>query len=420
MTAADSHIVIVGAGQAGLQAAETLRSEAFEGRITLLGAEPHAPYQRPPLSKAWLTDNLDPEQLTLRDHSVLQRKKIDLCVGTSASAIDVASQSVLLSDGRALTYTGLLLATGASPRKLPQANDADDLVHMLRSRKDAERIASGLRGCAQRGLPLVVVGGGFIGLEVAASARKLGVAVTVLEAAPRLLERVLSPELSDWYAELHAGRGATLIFNAQITGIRKASEQAAEVRLADGRCITAGLVVAGIGVTPNDELARSAGVACESGIVVDACGRTSVANIVAAGDCTVRRLPDGTMLRLESVQNAVEQGRSAACALLGVDRPYLGAPWFWSDQYHVKLQIAGLSRGADTHLWRGDVASNSFSIFHFREGRLVAVDSINAAKDHMVARDLIAKQISPTAQQVGDTAFNLAKLRSVPAPLLSS
>lgn len=420
MIEAGPHIVIVGAGQAGLQAAETLRSEAFDGRITLLGAESHAPYQRPPLSKAWLTDNLDPEQLTLRDVSVLQRKKIDLCTGAPVSAIDVASQSVLLHDGRTLTYTGLVLATGATPRELPQATGVGNLVRTLRSRDDADGIMRGLRNCAERGLPLVVVGGGFIGLEVAASARKLGVAVTVVEAAPRLLERVLSADLSDWYARLHAERGATLIFNARIAEIRETSNHAAEVRLTDGHCIIAGLVVAGIGVTPNDELARSAGVECESGIVVDACGRTSVPNIVAAGDCTVRRLPDGAMVRLESVQNAVEQGRSAACALLGVDRPYLGTPWFWSDQYEMKLQIAGLSRGADTHLWRGDVASHSFSIFHFREGRLVAVDSINAARDHMIARDLIAKQISPTPQQVGDTVFNLAKLRTVSVPILSN
>lgn len=415
MIGADPHIVIVGAGQAGLQAAETLRSEAFEGRITLLGAELHTPYQRPPLSKAWLTDSLDPEQLTLRDPSVLERKQIDLCTGASVSAIDVRSQSVLLHDGRALTYTGLVLATGATPRQLPQAQGAGDLVCTLRSRADADAIARGLRNCAQRELPLVVVGGGFIGLEVAASARKLGIAVTILEAAPRLLERVLSQDLSDWYARLHADRGTRLIFDARIAGIQRTPDHAAEVRLTDARCIVAGLVVAGIGVTPNDELARDAGIACEMGIVVDACGRTSVPSVVAAGDCTVRRLPDGTMLRLESVQNAVEQGRSAACALLGADKPSVGTPWFWSDQYEMKLQIAGLSRGADTHVLRGDMESHSFSIFHFRESRLVAVDSINAAKDHMIARDLIGRQISPTAQQAGDRAFSLAKLRTTQA-----
>lgn len=415
MTGTDPHIVIVGAGQAGVQAAETLRSEGFEGRVTLLGAEPHAPYQRPPLSKAWLTDKLDPEQLTLRDPSVLERKQIDLCTGASVSAIDVRSQAVLLRDGRTLAYTGLVLATGATPRQLPQAQEAGDLVRTLRSRADADAIARGLQNCARMELPLVVVGGGFIGLEVAASARKLGIEVTVLEAAPRLLERVLSAELSAWYARLHADRGATLIFEARIAEIRKITAHAAEVQLADGRCIVAGLVVGGIGVTPNDELARAAGIVCENGIVVDACGRTSVPNVVAAGDCTVRRLLDGSMLRLESVQNAVEQGRSAACALLGTDKPSLGTPWFWSDQYDMKLQIAGLSRGADTHVLRGDMGSHSFSIFHFRESRLVAVDSINAARDHMVARDLIGRQISPTAQQAGDAAFNLAKLRTVQA-----
>ena len=414
MTNAGPHIVIVGAGQAGLQAAEALRSSSFDGQITLVGNEPHAPYHRPPLSKAWLTGELDAGQLTIRDTSVLVRKKIDFHPAVSVSAIDVDARTVLLGDGNRLNYTGLVLATGASPRPLPLSEGVGDAVRMLRSREDADQIAQGLKDCIQRGLPLVVIGGGFIGLEITASARKLGVPVTILEAAPRLLERALTCDMSRWYADLHSSRGAELIFDARIIKIAPSADGITEIHLNDGRSLQAGLVVAGIGVRPNDALARAAGIACDNGIVVDECGRTSNPHVVAAGDCTVRRLSDGTMLRLESVQNAVEQGRSAALALLGIEQPFLGTPWFWSDQYDKKLQIAGLSRGADAQAIRGDMAGNSFSVFHFRADRLIAVDSINAAKDHMVARQLIAGQISPTVEQIRDSSFNLATLRTRP------
>lgn len=412
MTQTDRHIVIVGAGQAGLQAAETLRNNAFDGRITLLGNETHAPYHRPPLSKAWLTDAMNPGQLSIRDVAVLERKNIDFRPATRVSAIDVDARAVTLDDGSRLTYSGLMLATGATPRRLPHNGAAGDAIRVLRSREDADGIAQGLKDCAARELPLMVIGGGFIGLEIAASARKLGIAVTVLEAAPRLLERAFTRELSDWYAQLHISHGTDLVFNARIGSIDASAHGVTTIQLADGRSFTAGLVVAGIGVRPNDELAQAAGIACDNGILVDDCGCTSVPDVVAAGDCTVRRLPDGTSLRLESVQNAVEQGRAAALALLGTKKPFVATPWFWSDQYDIKLQIAGLSRGADTQVVRGDMAGHSFSIFHFRAERLIAVDSINAAKDHMLARHLIGGEVSPTIAQVSDPSFNLASLRS--------
>lgn len=405
------HIVIVGAGQAGLQAAETLRSGGFDGSVTLIGDEPHPPYQRPPLSKAWLTDGLDGGQLSLRDVSVLARKNISLRTGVAATALDTAAQTLQLNDGTRLDYTGLVLATGATPRALPGAEAANGAVRVLRSRDDASAIAAGLQRCRADALPLVVIGGGFIGLEVAASARKLGIDVTILEAASRLLERALSSELSAWYAELHRGRGAELVLDARIATIEAAPDGTAVIHLTDGREIRAGLVVVGIGVRPNDDLARAAGIACDNGIVVDDCGRTSAPNVTAAGDCTVRRLADGSTLRLESVQNAIEQGRAAASLLLGEARPFTATPWFWSDQYDVKLQIAGLSRGADAWAVRGDMAGTSFSIFHYRGEQLIAVDSINAAKDHMLARQLIAANVSPTREQASDLAFNLAALR---------
>jgi 3-phenylpropionate/trans-cinnamate dioxygenase ferredoxin reductase subunit len=359
-----------------------------------------------------LTGETTPGQLTIRDVSVLERKNIDFRAGVRVSAIDIEARSITLHDGSSLSYSGLMLATGASPRTLPHNGPAGDAIRVLRSRGDADQIAQGLKDCAQRGMPLVVIGGGFIGLEIAASARKLGIAVTVLEAAPRLLERAFTRELSVWYAQLHISHGAELVFDARIASIDAAAGDRTTIRLADGRSFTAGLVVAGIGVRPNDELAQAAGIACDNGILVDDCGCTSVAGIVAAGDCTVRKLPDGSSLRLESVQNAVEQGRAAALALLGTKKPFVATPWFWSDQYDIKLQIAGLSRGADTQVVRGDMTGHSFSIFHFRAGRLVAVDSINAAKDHMLARQLIGSEASPTIEQVSDPAFNLASLRA--------
>ncbi|MEX8520744.1 MAG: NAD(P)/FAD-dependent oxidoreductase, partial [Leptothrix sp. (in: b-proteobacteria)] len=307
-------------------------------------------------------------------------------------------------------YSGLVLATGATPRllALPGADAANVLP--LRSRDDASRIAAQLARCTEQQRPVVVIGGGFIGLEVAATARKKGLAVTVLEAAPRLLGRVLAPLLSDWYAALHRSHGVELVLDARIAAIQTEGAEAVTVTLADGRRLPCGLVVLGVGVSANDELARAAGLDCERGIVVDACARTSDPRIVAAGDCTARRLADGSLLRLESVQNATEQAKSAAAALLGQERPFTATPWFWSDQYDKKLQMAGLSGGADAWALRGELAAGSFTVYHYRAGRLIAADSVNAAKDHLLVRKLLEAGVSPTPEQVADTGFDLAQL----------
>jgi len=405
-----AHIVIIGAGQAGLMAAEALRSGGSSAAITLLGDEPHAPYHRPPLSKAWLAGEVDAAQLLMRAPEMLARKQITLRTGSPVQAIDRAAQQVRLADGSALPYTGLVLATGATPRRLPLPGAEAANVLTLRSRDDAVAIAAGLARCQAEGLPLVVIGGGFIGLEVAATARKKGVAVTVLEAAPRLLGRVLSPQLSDWYAALHRSHGVALELGAAIERLVVQDGQARAVQLADGRALPCGLVVLGVGVQPNDALAREAGLAVDRGIVVDACGRTADPLIVAAGDCAARRLPDGRLLRLESVQNASEQGKSAAAALLGQERPFTATPWFWSDQYDRKLQMARLSEGADQAVLRGSLDEGPFSVFQYRAGRLVAVDSVNAAKDHLTARKLLDAGVSPTPEQAADLGFNLAGL----------
>lgn len=411
MSEAAAGIVIIGAGQAGVQTAEALRSSGYESSITMLGDEADGPYHRPPLSKAWLAGDMEAAQLVMRAPEMLARKHIELRTGVTVTGIDRAAKRVLLADGTTLAYSGLLLATGSTPRRLPLPGGDAAGVLALRSKSDANAMAERMALCIGKNLPVVVIGGGFIGLEVAATARKKGLAVTVLEAAPRLLGRVLAPKLSDWYAELHRSHGVNLVFDARIAALNVGADGAVTgVQMADGTVHPAGLVVVGIGVNANDQLAQAAGLECDRGIVVDGCGRTSDPAIVAAGDCTARRLPDGSLLRLESVQNATEQGKSAAAALLGQDRPFTATPWFWSDQYDKKLQMAGLSTGADQWAVRGDMAANSFSVYHFKGEQLLAVDSVNAAKEHLQARKLLDAGVSPTLAQAADTGFDLGSL----------
>ena len=409
----ESHIAVIGAGQAGLQAAEALRTEGFQGPITLFGDEPYAPYHRPPLSKAWLAGTLDDGQLAMRSEAVLARKEITLRTGTRVEAIDPAGRRLTLSDGTAVPYSGLVIATGASARTLRHSAGSPGLVRVLRSRDDASTVAMQLRKCAAPARPPVVIVGGLIGLEVRGTARAMGLDVTVLEAAPRLVGRVLAPALSEWYAALHRTHGVGLECNAKVADISDAGPGMVAVRLADGRVFPAGLVLVGVGITPNDALARQAGIACEAGIIVDDCGRTSADGIVAAGGCTIRRMADGSLPRPGWVQDAVGQGKAAAAALLGIERPVASVPWFWSDQYDRKLQIAGLSSGADAWVVRGDMQERGFSIYHFQSERLVAVDSVNSPKDHLVARKLLAAGALPTREQASDMDFDLA--RALPA-----
>ena len=409
-------IVIIGAGQAGVQTAEALRTGGYTGAVLMLGDEAHGPYHRPPLSKAWLAGDMDAAQLVMRSPEVLARKQIELRTGVSVSGIDRTARQVLLADGSAIAYSGLVLATGSTPRVLPVAGATAAGVYSLRGRDDADHIAQGLARCQASGQALVVVGGGFIGLEIAATARKKGIAVTVLEAAPRLMGRVLPQLLSDWYAELHRAHGVDLQLGAQVAAIEAdAQGHVCGVRLANGTVVLAGLVVVGIGVAANDALARQAGLECQGGVVVDDCARTADPAIVAAGDCTARRLANGTLLRLESVQNATEQGKSAAAALLGQPRPFTATLWFWSDQCDKKLQMAGLSAGADASVVRGHLTDDTFSVYHFAGPRLVAVDSINASRDHLLARKLLDAGVAVTPAQAADVSFDLASLLAVPS-----
>ena len=403
-------MIIVGAGQAGLQVADSLRQEGHEGRILLFGEEAHAPYNRPPLSKKWLLERHDVASIALRGAEYLQRKRIELHTCTRVTAIDCQARTVQLQDGQRLAYEGLALCTGARLRRLalPGAELANVLG--LKTVDDALTVSAALDACLLDGRPLVVIGGGFIGLEVAATARKRGVEVTVLESLGRLMSRVVAPIVSEAAQRLHEAHGARLLFDVRIVALEGDAGRVCAVRLDDGRRIPAGCVLVGVGVEQNDELARAAGLSCDRGIIVDECSRSGVAGVVAAGDCTARRRGELNLLRLESVQNAVEQGKAAAAALLGREKPFLTTPWFWSDQYDLKLQMAGLSHGYDQLVTRGEIASGAFSAYYFREGRLIAVDSLSRPGEHLLARKLLDRGLSPTAAQVADTAFNLQSL----------
>lgn len=399
----DGPVIIVGAGQGGLQAAESLRSEGFVGEILMLGDEPHAPYNRPPLSKGLLLGETSPAQLSIRQPAVFDKKGITLRTGVRVARLDAASRQVTLTTGECLAWRAVVLATGARPRRLPVPGGDSRGVYCLRTLDEAQAIGAALPAASS----VVVVGGGFIGLEMAAVARTLGKAVTVIEAADRLMARVVSPPVSKYYLGLHRAFGCSVLLNTGVTEILTEDGVATGVRCSTGEVLPADLVVLGIGVEPETALAEAAGVTCDRGIVVDASGRTNQPDVYAIGDCAAHRQPDGTCQRLESVQNAVEMGKACAAAIMGHDKPFVAAPWFWSDQYDKKLQMVGLSAGHDTIVVRGDGKDEGRSWFYFRDGGLIAIDSVNRAADHMAGRKLLAGPNSLTADQAADEGYAL-------------
>ncbi len=399
-----SPIVIVGGGQAGLQAAESLRAEGYAGPLSIVGEEPHAPYQRPPLSKEFLTGQMDERQLWIRAPAALERKSIQLVTGRRVLSIDRQALQLTLDNGETLAYAGLVLATGARARTLPIPGADLAGVMALRSLDDSRALGLAL-AAAER---VAIIGGGFIGLEIASAARKLGKPVTVFEVADRLMARAVSPLISKVFADLHESHGVALHFGAKATGLVGEGGRVAGLATADGAVQSADLVVVGAGARANDELAAACGLACDNGIIVDECARTADPLIVAAGDCTARRQADGALTRLESVQNAAEQGKSAAAALMGRERPFAGPPWFWSDQHGVKLQMAGQWQGFDEVAIRGSAEARRFTAFYFRGGRLTGADSLDSPLDHMRVRKLLEGSPTLTPAQAADEGFNLA------------
>ena len=399
------NIVIVGAGQAAVQAIDTLRRRGFAGNLIVVGDEPWLPYQRPPLSKKYLAGALGRERLLLRPQQFYEQYSVEVRSGRRVEEISRREQRVCLDDGSSLAYDALLLATGGRPRPLEVPGANLEGVHTLRTLADADRIRCGLSA----GTRLVIVGGGYVGLEIAATARELGLTVTVLEMAGRIMGRVTCPEVSAFYEAEHARHGVSIHRNVRVRALSAQSDERVRgVVTEDGGEYPADIVLIGVGVVPAVELAAAAGLSCDNGVVVDEYCRTSDQAIYAAGDCANHpSLHYGRRLRLESVDNAFEQGTSAALNLLGMTTAHDKVPWFWSDQYDLKLVIVGIGQGYDSVVLRGDPASRAFSACYLRDGELIALDSINMPKDQMAARKLIPGRARPDPQRLADPGIAL-------------
>lgn len=393
-------ILIIGAGHAGGSVAAFLRQYGHEGPIVLVGEEDAPPYQRPPLSKAWLKGEADLEALLLRPLSFYAEQNIDFRPSTVAVSVDPEAKTVAFHDGTSEPYDVLVLATGSTARKLPvPGGDHPDLLE-LRTLKDAER----LKAVLGPGKRLAVVGGGYVGLEAAASARALGAEAVVIERAPRVLARVASETLSAFFTAQHRARGVEIITGAEVVAVAHDG-----VTLADGSAVQADAVLVGVGALACDSLARSAGLRCDDGVVVDDQARTSDPAIFAVGDMTRRPIPvhGGVSHRLESVPNALEQAKQAAAAIVGRPGPAPEVPWFWSDQYDFKLQIAGLPFEADRQVVRGDPSAGGFAVFHLNGDRVVCVEAVNAPPEFMAGKQLIGKATPVDPAKLADVSVSM-------------
>lgn len=393
-------VLIIGAGHAGGSVAAFLRQYGHEGPIVLAGEEDAPPYQRPPLSKAWLKGEADLEALLLRPLTFYAEQDIDFRGSMVAVAVDPAAKTVAFHDGSSETYEILVLATGSTARKLPvPGGDHPDLLE-LRTIKDAER----LKAVLGPGKRLAVVGGGYVGLEAAASARALGAEAVVIERAQRVLARVASETLSTYFTAQHRAHGVDILTDAEVVAVARDG-----VSLAYGLVVSADAVLVGVGALACDALARSAGLTCDDGVVVDAEARTSDPAIFAIGDMTRRPIPvhGGVHHRLESVPNALEQAKQAAAAIVGRAGPTPEVPWFWSDQYDVKLQIAGLPLDVDRQVVRGDPTASGFAVFHLNGDRIVCVEAVNAPPEFMAGKQLIAKATPVDTGKLADPAVSM-------------
>jgi 3-phenylpropionate/trans-cinnamate dioxygenase ferredoxin reductase subunit len=399
-------LIIVGGGQAAAQAIHVLVQKGYTGTITLVGDESDPPYQRPPLSKKYLAGELDRSRLYFRPRTFYAQHDVALELGIRATGLDAQAKRLTLADGRELGYDTLLLATGSRVRMMDVPGAALRNIHYLRALGDADAI----NALMQPDRRLVIVGAGYIGLEVAAIARARGLDVTVLEAADRVMARVVCPEVADFYRQAHTAAGVEIVCDTAVSAFAGNGRVSAVVA-ANGRSFPCDLAIVGIGVGPETTLAEQAGLQCDDGIRVDEFTRTSASDIYAAGDCTNH--PNsivGGRVRLESVQNAVEQAKIAAFNMLGDAQAYAQVPWFWSDQYDLKLQIAGLARQYDHVVIRGEPATRHFAAYYLRAGQILAVDAINSPKDFLIGKKLIAARAHPDPALLADSTVDLAEL----------
>ena len=404
---ASERIVVIGGGQAGAQAVMSLRQFGYEGAITLVGDETALPYQRPPLSKAYMKGELAEDRLYFKPAAWYEDNRVETLLSQKVEKIDRPAREVVLEHGGKLAYDALIIATGSRPRALPVEGADLGNVFDLRGLADVEHIQPKMIP----GQKLVIIGAGYIGLEAAAVARQLGLEVTVIEMAERVLARVTSPVISEFYQDLHREHGVDIRLGARLDKLTGEAGKVRHAVLAGGEAIEADIVLAGIGIVPNIELASDAGIACGDGIIVDEDARTNDPRIFAAGDCTVRPLAHYARTgRLESVHNAIEQGKLAAAAIMGKPRPNIDCPWFWSDQYDVKLQIAGLSQGYDEVVLRGDRAAKKFAAFYLKNGKLIAVDAVNSPPEFIASKKLIMSGATVAPGTLSDTSLSMKEI----------
>ena len=400
-------IVIIGAGQAAAQACASLRQFGFEGAMTLIGEEAALPYQRPPLSKAYMKGELAEERLYFKPAAWYEDQNIDTVLSVRATKIDRSAQTISLEHGGSVPYDAAIIAAGSRPRALPVEGADLDGVFDLRDLADVERI----RPRMIAGQKLVIVGAGYIGLEAAAVARQLDLDVTVLEMEDRVLARVTSPIMSEFFETEHTRQGAVIKTGARLASLRGSEGKVSQAVLADGSELDADIVLVGIGILPNTELAEEAGIACSNGILTDRDARTNDPRIFAAGDCAARPLVHyGRKGRLESVHNAIEQGKLAAAAIMGKPRPSEDCPWFWSDQYDLKLQIAGLSQDYDETVLRGDPEDRKFAVFYLQNGKLIAVDAVNSPPEFLASKRLIMTGARLAPETLSDTSQSMKEI----------
>jgi 3-phenylpropionate/trans-cinnamate dioxygenase ferredoxin reductase subunit len=402
-------VLIVGAGHGGAQAAAVLRQRKFEGTIAVVGAEPELPYERPPLSKDYLSGEKTFDRLLIRPETFWAERRIDMLMGVSVVSVDANAHTVGLSDGRTLGYGVMVWATGGAPRRLTCSGHDLDGVHGVRTRADVDRMIDEMHQVSR----VVVVGGGYIGLEAAAVLAKAGKSVTVLEAQDRVLARVAGESLSRFYEAEHRAHGVTVRLGVTVDCIEASNGRASGVRLSDGEICPAEMVIVGIGIVPAVEPLLAAGAeGVAGGVAVDETCRTRLADIFAIGDCAAHAnaFASGAVVRVESVQNANDQATLVAKAITGEPTAYHAVPWFWSNQYDLRLQTVGLSTGFDQSVQRGEVADRSFSVIYLKAGRVIALDCVNATKDYVQGRALVLAGASPSIADLSDPAIALKSL----------